>query len=119
MLSNAGLAIAIENLNGLETNNFDTNEAELEKKQNVYFAIILYSTFGLALVRFAGVCPLFPPAMRYSFVDFSVCSTSSNAISSDVAGGTERCHRAGAHFFLIHPPPIHYHNGQAPTQLCY
>ncbi|KAJ7904483.1 glycosyltransferase family 2 protein [Mycena olivaceomarginata] len=54
MLSNAGLAIAIENLNGLETNNFDTNEAELEKKQNVYFAIILYSTFGLALVRFAG-----------------------------------------------------------------
>ncbi|KAJ7283693.1 glycosyltransferase family 2 protein [Mycena rebaudengoi] len=54
MLSNATLALSIENLNGLESNNQADNEAELMKKQNVYFAIILYSTFGLALVRFAG-----------------------------------------------------------------
>jgi len=54
MLSNATLAIAIENLNGLESTDFETNEDELQRKQNDYFAIILYSTFGLALVRFAG-----------------------------------------------------------------
>jgi hypothetical protein len=56
MLSNATLAIAIENLNGLESSSEAVNEADLMKKQNVYFAIILYSTFGLALVRFTGVC---------------------------------------------------------------
>ncbi|KAK7061690.1 chitin synthase [Favolaschia claudopus] len=54
MLSNATLAIAIENLNGLQSTDFETNEQQLQKKQNVYFAIILYSTFGLSLVRFAG-----------------------------------------------------------------
>ncbi|KAJ6614281.1 glycosyltransferase family 2 protein [Mycena sp. CBHHK59/15] len=54
MLSNATLAIAIENLNGLASSSEAANEAELMKKQNVYFAIILYSTFGLALVRFVG-----------------------------------------------------------------
>ncbi|KAF8195934.1 chitin synthase [Mycena galopus ATCC 62051] len=54
MLSNATLAIAIENLNGLASTNEEVNQEDLEKKQNTYFAIILYSTFGLALVRFAG-----------------------------------------------------------------
>ncbi|KAJ7507757.1 glycosyltransferase family 2 protein [Mycena galericulata] len=54
MLSNATLAIAIENLEGLPSANEAQNEQVLMKKQNVYFAIILYSTFGLALVRFAG-----------------------------------------------------------------
>ncbi|KAJ7638777.1 glycosyltransferase family 2 protein [Roridomyces roridus] len=54
MLSNATLAIAIENLNGLASDNEATNEAELMKKQNTYFSIILYSTFALALVRFTG-----------------------------------------------------------------
>ncbi|KAF8915913.1 putative chitin synthase [Mucidula mucida] len=42
MLSNATLAIAIENINGLRD------------KQNTYFSIILYSTAGLAAVRFTG-----------------------------------------------------------------
>jgi len=55
MLSNAGLAVAIENINGLETNNFTQEQAQLHAKQNIYFAIILYSTFGLAAVRFIGV----------------------------------------------------------------
>jgi len=54
MLSNATLAIAIENLNGLASSDEAVNEADLMKKQNDYFAVILYSTFGLALVRFAG-----------------------------------------------------------------
>jgi len=56
MLSNATLAIAIETLNGLQ-NNTETlgqEQAQLSAKQNVYFSIILYSTFGLALVRFIG-----------------------------------------------------------------
>ena len=55
MLSNAGLAVAIENLNGVASNNEEVNEDELRKKQNIYFSVILYSTFGLAAVRFAGV----------------------------------------------------------------
>lgn len=56
MLSNAGLAIAIETLNGLpDSDSVATNEQELEKKQNIYFQVILYSTFVLAFVRFCGV----------------------------------------------------------------
>jgi len=51
MLTNAGLAIAIENINGISTAN---DEEVLQKRQNTYFAIILYSTFGLASVRFIG-----------------------------------------------------------------
>jgi chitin synthase len=55
MLSNAGLAIAIENINGLPSTNVSEDQANLRDKQNSYFAFILYSTFGLALVRFIGV----------------------------------------------------------------
>jgi chitin synthase len=55
MLSNAGLAVAIENINGLETGNLNTEEAQLRTKQNIYFAVILYSTAVLAVVRFTGV----------------------------------------------------------------
>jgi len=56
MLTNASLAIAIENINGLPANNAAQDEADLAKKQNTYFAVILYSTFALSLVRFIGVC---------------------------------------------------------------
>jgi chitin synthase len=55
MITNAGLAIAIENLNGLASNSVAENQAQLTQKQNTYFTIILYSTFGLAAVRFTGV----------------------------------------------------------------
>ncbi|KIY51631.1 glycosyltransferase family 2 protein [Fistulina hepatica ATCC 64428] len=54
MLTNATLAIAIENINGLESGNETTDEEELQKKQSVYFSFILYSMFGLAFVRFMG-----------------------------------------------------------------
>ena len=57
MLTNAALAVAVENLNGLPSDNEAENEAELHQKQNVYFTIILFSTFGLSLVRFIGVSP--------------------------------------------------------------
>ena len=55
MLTNAGLAVAIENINGLPSSNATTDEADLRLKQNDYFAFILYSTFGLSAVRFVGV----------------------------------------------------------------
>lgn len=55
MLSNAGLSVAIENLNGLSTGDETKDEQQLQSKQQTYFAIILYSTFGLAMVRFIGV----------------------------------------------------------------
>lgn len=59
MLSNAALAVAIQNLNGLPTGDEDADDARLVARQNTYFAIILYSTFGLAAVKFAGVsCPI-------------------------------------------------------------
>jgi chitin synthase len=58
MLSNAGLAIAIENLNGLpNVNDAEADQEHLRDKQNFYFAVILYSTFFLAAVRFIGVSP--------------------------------------------------------------
>jgi chitin synthase len=55
MLSNATLAVAIENINGLP-NKGDANldALQLRRKQNVYFGVILYSTFVLAAVRFSG-----------------------------------------------------------------
>ena len=55
MLSNAALAVAIESLDGISTGSEQIDEAKLQKKQNIYFAVILYSTFGLAAVRFMGV----------------------------------------------------------------
>ncbi|KAG5646609.1 Chitin synthase, class 1 [Asterophora parasitica] len=57
MLSNATLAIAIENLNGLpNSQDPSADKAHLQQKQNFYFGVILYSTFALAAVRFSGVC---------------------------------------------------------------
>jgi len=56
MLSNATLAVAIENINGLETNSsLLADELALEQKQAYYFKTILWATFGLAFVRFSGV----------------------------------------------------------------
>ncbi|KAI0729316.1 glycosyltransferase family 2 protein [Fomitopsis betulina] len=54
MLTNATLAVSIDNLNGLSSGDAETDDADLRKKQNMYFAVILYSTFGLAAVRFTG-----------------------------------------------------------------
>lgn len=59
MLSNAGLAIAIENINGLPSKNVSEDNARLAQKQNFYFAVILYSTFGLSAVRFIGVSTVY------------------------------------------------------------
>ena len=55
MLSNATLSIAIANLNGLPSGDAEADQKALATKQGTYFNIILYSTFGLAFVRFIGV----------------------------------------------------------------
>lgn len=56
MLSNAVLAIAIQNINGMpDLSDPEADEKALRAKQNFYFAVILYSTFGLSMVRFIGV----------------------------------------------------------------
>ncbi|THV08600.1 glycosyltransferase family 2 protein [Dendrothele bispora CBS 962.96] len=54
MLSNATLAIAIENLNGLPSDDANADQKSLRAKQQTYFAVILYSTFALSFVRFVG-----------------------------------------------------------------
>ncbi|KAG9317517.1 glycosyltransferase family 2 protein [Chiua virens] len=49
MLTNAALAVTIENINGLTTaQDAVQDEQDLRYKQNIYFAVILYSTFALA-----------------------------------------------------------------------
>ena len=55
LLANATLSVAIESLNGIGTGNEAQDEATLHAKQNTYFAVILYSTFALSLVKFTGV----------------------------------------------------------------
>jgi len=58
MLSNASLAVAIENINGLQSTNPASTaiqQAQQAAKQNTYFGVILYATFVLASIRFIGV----------------------------------------------------------------
>lgn len=57
MLSNATLAIAIENINGVPNPNATVDQENLQHKEHIYFTFILYSTFGLSLFRFIGVSP--------------------------------------------------------------
>lgn len=57
MLSNGALAIAIATLNGLPSGDETKDQDALRAKQSIYFSIILWSTFGLAAVRFTGVSP--------------------------------------------------------------
>ncbi|KAF8326625.1 glycosyltransferase family 2 protein [Cantharellus anzutake] len=54
MLSNAGLSVTIESLNGLGSGNLTTDEKTLQNKQHIYFSIILWTTFLLSAVRFVG-----------------------------------------------------------------
>jgi hypothetical protein len=59
MLTNAALAVGIETANGfVNDNSSEALEEQLQGlrlKQQTFFAIILWSTFGLAMVRFVGV----------------------------------------------------------------
>jgi len=54
MLTNASLAIAVEGVNGLPSSDANADQLALMAKQSTYFAIILYSTFALSLIRFIG-----------------------------------------------------------------
>jgi len=71
VLSNAGLAISIQNINGPNSDPADQVHIHYKprdktyadiflqtKKSNTYFAVILWSTFGLSMLRFIGVCSL-------------------------------------------------------------
>lgn len=89
MLTNATLAVSIDNLNGLSSGDAETDDADLRKKQNMYFAVILYSTFGLAAVRFTGVSATFDSCQCRVLTFTSACTTSLSGTSSDAAGGTE------------------------------
>jgi len=55
MLTNAGLAIAIESMTGMPSKDPTADEVALQKKQSTYFGVILYATFALSLIRFIGV----------------------------------------------------------------
>jgi chitin synthase len=54
MLTNAALAVAIENINGF-SNDLVAEQTALQNKQHTYFVFILWATFGLSMVRFTGV----------------------------------------------------------------
>jgi hypothetical protein len=109
MLTNAGLAVTIENINGLETgDSLNTDEDELHKKQNIYFAIILYSTFALAAIWFTGVSRFGTHYLHLSGLTHhtsSACSTFSNEIFSDGAEGTDRLPTVWA---LLHDIQIYF-----------
>jgi hypothetical protein len=90
MLTNAGLAVLIENINGPTSSNLTDAQlsTELHQKQNAYFKFILWATFGLSFVRFMGVRILY----FYSFQNIlglthffwrSACSTGFAATFSD------------------------------------
>jgi len=49
LLCNAGLIVAIQNANGL-----DQNMSVQQAKTRIYFQVILWTTAGLAAIRFTG-----------------------------------------------------------------
>ncbi|KAM0752694.1 class III chitin synthase [Meredithblackwellia eburnea MCA 4105] len=49
IITNGALILAIQNANGLHT-----TEAEVNKKTNAYFKVILWTTAALSLIRFVG-----------------------------------------------------------------
>ncbi|KAI0082452.1 glycosyltransferase family 2 protein [Panus rudis PR-1116 ss-1] len=54
MLTNAALSVTIATLNGLPSGDEKKDQEALRSKQSFYFKVLLWSTFGLALVRFCG-----------------------------------------------------------------
>ncbi|KZO91398.1 glycosyltransferase family 2 protein [Calocera viscosa TUFC12733] len=58
MLTNAALAVFIENMSGVAENlneqQLEDQQQDLQSKQHIYFAVILWTTFGLSFVRFLG-----------------------------------------------------------------
>ena len=87
MLTNAGLAISIEYINGTGT----SSEKALQTRQSTYFSIILYSTFGLAAVRFIGVCFLSQFDVGISLKNqFSAFTISLNETCFDASVRTSR-----------------------------
>lgn len=116
MITNAALAIAIADNNA--PRNEDDPEADLlhlQKKQNIYFSIILYTTFVLALIRFLGVSVCLSSSTFFILTLLSSAySTSSNATSSVASAVIKRhniSHRfIGASFELrVDGPNLSFH----------
>jgi hypothetical protein len=93
MLSNAALAVVIENINGLVLNNakdIEDAEKDLQQRQAYFFKVLLWSTFGLAFVRFVGVRPCHFSHVLALTAGHSVYTSGSSATSSVSAAATER-----------------------------
>ncbi|KAI0089171.1 glycosyltransferase family 2 protein [Irpex rosettiformis] len=54
LLSNGALSVSIDMLSGLPSGDEAADEKRLQERQNIYFTIILYSTFALSMIRFIG-----------------------------------------------------------------
>jgi hypothetical protein len=89
MVTNAGLAIGIETINGVSGSS-TSGQQELQSRQSTYFAIILYSTFGLSAVRFIGVCFLPYQCWHITKTQFSVYTTSSTETCFGASARTSR-----------------------------
>ena len=86
MLSNAVLAVTMENIDGIEMANLGTDDADKHTKQNFRIAIVLYLMFALALIQFAGVSCFTTPSILTEADPpqfCSVCSTFLTTIFSE------------------------------------
>lgn len=90
MITNAGLAILIENINGPRSADVTDEELELQlrRKQDTYFKFILWATFGLSFVRFLGVSVPVGLLSLCLTARSSACSTGSSATPSGGSGAT-------------------------------
>jgi chitin synthase len=72
MLSNATLAVFIENINGpIDPTQSDADrDLALRTKQEIYFKFILWATFALSAVRFLGVSVPIRSTRRILLIDF-------------------------------------------------
>ena len=79
MLTNAGLAVAIENIDGLQSNESEDGQ-DLRKKQKIYFTFILCSNFGISAVKFVGVSDFILRRSESELAPSSACITISSTI---------------------------------------
>jgi hypothetical protein len=57
MLTNGLLAVAVENINGFDSDDdLVEEETERQNKQHTYFVLLLLVTLALATIRLMGVC---------------------------------------------------------------
>lgn len=84
MLTNAGLAVLIENINGPRQSGQTDQDIDLalRQRQNTYFTFILWATFGLSFVRFMGVSVFSCSFISFELTEFCSASTTGFAVTS-------------------------------------